>query len=298
MKVTRAGGIVFGMLVLISGLILLLIHGVRKGAESGLKHSTALTLVLLLWFIVPILYKILAARAGQELYIRRIPGLAAIDEAVGRATELGRPIMFNYGLMGLSVEALQAMTILSHITRHVARYGMRVLVPVVDPQVLAITQGILREAYAAEGREDLYHPDDVMFLSGEQMAFAAGVVGIMSREKVAANFMVGVYAAESLIIAEAGQQLGAIQIAATPSPMQVPFFVATCDYVIIGDEYYAGSAYLSREPTLLGSLVGQDMGKAIITAMVAIGAILASSGLWWGSAKHALDYLVRQLGGA
>jgi hypothetical protein len=297
MRITRAGAITFGVLFACSALILWKIPEVRPGAEPGLKHSSSTTLVLLLFFIVPILYKILSARAGQQLFIRRIPGLAAIDEALGRATELGRPIMFNYGLMGLGVDALQAMTILSHITRRVAKYGMRVLVPVVDPQVLAITQGILREAYESEGRADLYHPDDVIFLSGDQMAFAAGVVGIMSRERVAANFMVGSFFAESLIIAEAGQHIGAIQIAATPSPLQVPFFVATCDYVIIGDEYYAGSAYLSREPTLLGSLVGQDWGKALITILVVAGIVLASTPASWSTAKHLLAFFMRQLGG-
>jgi hypothetical protein len=55
--------------------------------------------------------------------------------------------------------------------------------------------------------------------------------------------------------------------------MQIPFFIAACDYTIIGDEYYAASAYLSREPTLLGSLVGQDYSKAIILALIVIGVI-------------------------
>jgi hypothetical protein len=50
--------------------------------------------------------------------------------------------------------------------------------------------------------------------------------------------------------------------------MQIPFFLAACDYTIIGDEYYAASAYLSREPTLLGSLVGQDYGKILMIGLV------------------------------
>jgi hypothetical protein len=298
MRITRAGAITFGFLIAVSAVILRFVPpvGHRPPGEGGLEHSSSTTLVFLLLFTVPILYKILSARAGQELFIRRIPGLAAIDEALGRATELGRPIMFNFGLVGLGIDALQAMTILAHVTKRVAKYGMRVLVPVVDPQVLAVTQGILKEAYAAEGREDLYHPDNVIYLSGDQMTFAAGVVGIMSRERVAANFMMGEFFAESLIIAETGQHIGAIQIAGTPSPLQIPFFVATCDYVIIGDEFYAGSAYLSREPTLLGSLIGQDWGKALITFIVASGLVLVSLPTTWTWAGEAVDFFSRQLG--
>ena len=44
----------------------------------------------------------------------------------------------------------------------------------------------------------------------------------------------------------------------------------------MGEELYAASAYLSREPKLLGSLKGQDAGKAIIIAAIVLGALLAT----------------------
>ena len=70
--------------------------------------------------------------------------------------------------------------------------------------------------------------------------------------------------------------VGAIQVAGTPFTTQIPFFLAACDYTIIGDEYYAASAYLSREPTLLGSLVGQDYGKLMLIGLIVVGAIGAT----------------------
>jgi hypothetical protein len=241
-----------------------------EAPDGGLMHGTRTSLFMLILFAVPILYTILSARRGKELFIRRIPGLAAIDEAMGRATEMGRPIMFNYGIAGLGIEVMQAMTVLGHLARRAARFGSRIIVPVIDAIVLAVTEGILREAFEAEGKGEAFNPDDIRYLSGEQFAFAAGVVGIMNRENVAANFLIGVFFAESLIFAETGQMIGAIQVAGTPDPQQIPFFVAACDYVIIGDEYYAASAYISREPTLLGSLVGQDVGKAMLLAFVLV----------------------------
>jgi hypothetical protein len=244
---------------------------------AGLPHGTKTSLVMAIAFAAPILFTILSARRGAQLFIRRIPGLAAIDEAMGRATEMGRPIMFNYGVSGLGIEVLQAITILGHIAKKAASFGSRIIVPVIDAQVLAVTQSVLKEAYESEGKGEIFNPDDIRFLSSEQFAFAAGVVGIMNREKVAANFLLGLFFAESLIFAETGQMLGAIQVAGTPDPQQLPFFVAACDYVIIGEEFYAGSAYLSREPTLLGSLVGQDTGKALFIVTVLIcGAVIST----------------------
>jgi hypothetical protein len=127
-----------------------------------------------------------------------------------------------------------------------------------------------------EGRPESYKPEDVRFLSDQQFAYASSMVGLIQRERVASNFMFGKFFAESLILAEAGNQVGAIQVAGTPQTTQIPFFVACCDYTMIGDEYYAASAYLTREPVLLGSLVGQDYGKMILLALIVLGAAVAS----------------------
>lgn len=226
-----------------------------------------------------ILYKIFAARAGRQLFIRRIPGLSSIDEAVGRAAETGRPMLFSLGLGSLDIVSLQGLAILSHVIRRAAKYGVRVIVPTADAVLLTVAQDTARDAYAAEGVPEDFNRDDIRYLSDNQFAYASGVVGIQHREKISSAFYFGSFYAESLILAENGHQVGAIQVAGTPSITQIPFFIAACDYTIIGDEYYAASAYLSREPTLLGSLVGQDYAKAVILLLVALGVLAASLAL-------------------
>jgi len=225
---------------------------------------------LLVFFII---WKILSARRGRELFIRRIPGLSALDEAVGRATEMGRPMLFAPGLSGLDIVGLQSMSILSHVVRRAAKYGSRVIVPLADPVLYTVAEEVAKDAYAAEGVPERFAPEDIRFLSDRQFAWASGVVGILHREQVASAFYFGYYYAESLILSENGQMVGAIQVAGTPATTQIPFFLASCDYTIIGDEYYAASAYLSREPTLLGSLVGQDLGKLVIVGLIVLGAV-------------------------
>ena len=220
-----------------------------------------------------ILFKIYSARRGRQPFIRRIAGLSALDEAVGRATEMGKPILYAPGCLdGLNIISLQAMAILSHVVRRAAKYATRVITPLNDPVMYTIAEEVTKDAYDAEGAPDLFEPEDIRFLSSGQFAWTSGVVGILHREKPAAAFYFGYYYAESLILAENGQMEGAIQVAGTPATTQIPFFLAACDYTIIGDEYYAASAYLSKEPTLLGSLVGQDYGKLVLVAIVLFGA--------------------------
>ena len=90
----------------------------------------------------------------------------------------------------------------------------------------------------------------------------------------------GAFFAESLVLAETGNSIGAIQIAGTAMPAQLPFFIAACDYTLIGEELFAASAYLSREPRQLGSLKGQDIGKVFILIFAIGGILLATFGLY------------------
>jgi hypothetical protein len=244
----------------------------------SLEHANLLHVAIVGLISVIILITILSARGGRDLYIRRIPGLSAIDEAVGRATEMGRPMLFSTGLSSIDIVSLQALAIVQHVARLAARYGNRLIVPMVDPVVYAVAEELVREAYTAEGRPEAFRADDIRFLSDQQFAYAAGVMGLINRERVASTFYFGYFYAESLLLSETGHEVGAIQIAGTPATTQVPFFLASCDYTIIGDEYYAASAYLTREPTLLGSLVGQDIGKGLLLLLVVAGTLTAVPG--------------------
>jgi hypothetical protein len=139
---------------------------------------------------------------------------------------------------------------------------------------------MVKEAYAKAGRPDAYHEDQVHYLTDDQFGYAAAIDGMMVREEPATVFYMGAFYAESLILAETGNSIGAIQIAGTGMPAQLPFFVAACDYTLIGEELFAASAYLSREPKLLGSLKGQDIGKAVILVAIIVGIILETFHIW------------------
>jgi hypothetical protein len=240
------------------------------------EHATWTVRILIVVIGGAILYKILSAHKGVEMRIRRLAGINAIDEAVGRATEMGRPILFCPGVGGLDISTFAALAVLGRVARQAAKYGLRVFVPVMNAAIYPIAEEVCREAYQAEGRPEEFRPDDVRFFSERQDSFASATAGLIEREQVAASFLFGAYGYESLILAETGQRVGAIQVAATDAIFQIPFFICACDYTLIGEELYAASAYLSRDPTMLGSLVGQDIGKALIMVMVLAGAIVTT----------------------
>ena len=241
---------------------------------NGIENATPGIIFILLLVCSFIVYYMYRARQMKEgIYVRRIPGVDAIDEAVGRAAELGRPISFSTGLTGLGPVLYACLGVLYHVAKKAAQYKSKLLIPQISPEAMAIVEDTTRDAYRDAGRLSSFDQQNIMYLSDEQLAFASGYMGMLHREKVASTFLVGRFAGEALVLAEAGQQVGAMQIAGCVSPEQIPFFVCTCDYTLIGEELFAASAYLSRETVQLGSLAGQDRAKLffILTIVVGVG---------------------------
>jgi len=217
------------------------------------------------------LYYINRAKSGTDLFIRKIAGLEAVDEAVGRATEMGKKVFYIPGTQDMdNVQTIAGLTILSRVAKMTAEYETKLEVPVSRSLVMVTAREVVKEAYLNAGRPDFYNDDMVYYLTDDQFGYAAGIDGLVVRQRPATIFYQGAFYAESLILAETGNSIGAIQIAGTAMPAQLPFFVAACDYTLIGEELFAASAYLSREPKLLGSLKGQDIGGKLVFLTLAI----------------------------
>ena len=246
-----------------------------------------------------VIYFILAARRGRPMKVRRIAALEAIKDAVGRATEMGRSILFVPGIQDMdNIQTVAGLTVLGNVSRTAAEYDAAIEVPTSRSLVMEAAREAVQASYLAAGRADAYNADAIRYITDEQFGFVAYVSGRMVREKPAACFYMGCFFAESLILAETGNSIGAIQIAGTAESSQLPFFVAACDYTLIGEEFMAASAYLSGEPDQIGSLKGQDVAKAIAAIIIIIGIVLATGAAIapQGAMPAALEWLKGVLG--
>ncbi|MCA8999566.1 MAG: hypothetical protein KDA80_21405 [Planctomycetaceae bacterium] len=237
---------------------------------------------------------IFLARTGIPLKVRKIAGLDAVEEAVGRATEMGRSCLFIPGIQDMNeMQTIAGLTILSRVAQQAAEYDCLIETPTARSLVMTAARETVESAYLLAGRPDAYNEDTVYYVTDEQFAYVSYLTGKMVREKPAACFYLGSFYAESLILAETGNAIGAIQVAGTAQPAQLPFFVAACDYTLIGEEFFAASAYLSGNPDQLGSLKGQDVGKIIVGGLILVGVILYTAANLSGSdmLAHAAHYV-------
>jgi len=241
---------------------------------DGTRLWFLFTLILLCGVVIAF---IVLARRGTPITLRRIAGLEAIDDAVGRATEMGRPCLFIPGIQDMNeIQTIAGLTILSRVAKTAAEYDAKLEVPTSRSLVMTAARETMQTAFLAAGRPEAYNPDSIYYVTDEQFGYVAYVQGVMVRERPAACFYMGSFFAEALLLAETGNSIGAIQIAGTAQPAQLPFFVAACDYTLIGEEFFAASAYLSGEPDQLGSLKGQDVGKLLVAAGIILGVLGAT----------------------
>lgn len=247
--------------------------------EGGGVFNTARLPLLLVLLVVcgAVIAAILFARTGRPLKIRKLAALEAVDEAVGRATEMGRSVLFVPGIQDMTdIQTVAGVTVLGRVARTAAEYDAKLEVPTARSIVMTAAREIVQASHFSAGRPETYNDNNIYYITDEQFGYVAAVTGKMVREKPAACFYMGAFYAESLLFAENGNSIGAIQIAGTAEPSQLPFFVAACDYTLIGEEFFAASAYLSGERDQLGSIKGQDFGKLFVGVIIVVGTLLAT----------------------
>jgi hypothetical protein len=256
------------------------VTGPAIASSQWFNHTRLSVLLLTMLFFAFVLFFIQSAQGeGKKPFLRRIPGIDAIEEAIGRATEMGRPVLYVPGVQDIEdMQTVQALIILESVAKTTARYETPIKVPVSYPIPFTIAQEMVKSGYVHAGRAEQYDPESVQFVSPEQFAYVAAITGVMMRDKPGAHIFLGAFFAESLLLAEAGHATGAIQVAGTANAGQLPFFVVACDYTLIGEELFAASAYLSGEPKLVGSLKGADLMKIAIILLVVVGCVIETFG--------------------
>jgi hypothetical protein len=224
------------------------------------------------------------SKRGRVPYVKRLPAFDAMEEAVGRAVEMGRPVVMVPGRGSFTdlfvAQTVAGLTVLNYVAGLCARYGVKLWAPMADHLVIPVARENVRDAYAAEGKLDELDVEETLpYVSGSQFAWASSVIGYYARERPAANIMVGAFWAESMMLAESAGRIGALQIGGTARLYQLPFFAAVCDYTLLGEEIFAASAYMTQDPIVITSLATTDVFRLVGWVIIIVGAILSTVGI-------------------
>jgi len=228
-------------------------------------------------------YMIQRAKRGEKLFIRKLAGLDAMTEMVGRAVETNRPVFFCSGTTGtlsssLAPQLLAGVSALTHLSKLTAQNGARLIVAESHPDLLPMIDAVVKTNYDINGLE--VPPDTVQYIpTGTSFTIAAG--SIIKRENAAASVLIGPFSHASVFLAQCAAEVGALQVAGTARTLQIPFFAAICDYCLIAEDIYVIDAYVSRRPESVGSIVGEDPLKIAAGILCVLVAILATLNISW-----------------
>lgn len=240
-----------------------------------MQHADALIAILMGVVGAVVLMCLWRARRGHVSYVRRLAGIDALEEAVGRATEMGRPVIFAMGWTDIrQIETHASLSILAHVARLAARMRAQFIALVRVPNVYPVVEEVVRQAYTTEGVPDQFHAEEqVRFFSQDSVVYAMSTARLIEETGAGCALFFGAFDFTSLLMAEPGARMGVLQIAGDPTLWQVPFFVCTCTHTIFGEEYFAAGAYLSPDPMVRSSLLSQDIIKVVFAGLIILGTV-------------------------
>lgn len=222
------------------------------------------------------------AKKGKTWNIRRIPGLDAIYEGIGRCVELGRPVHISAGIASGGPgdpDRTAAWPFISYVAKKCAEVNCRLIATVGRADALPILESVVKEAAIAAGNPEWYNPDDVRYLGENQYVYCAGVMGLLAREQCAMNLIFGMQRGGVILQIESGNLAGAFQIGGMARRSGELGFMALCDYSFLLEDMTAASAYISGDAEKISVIVVQDYVKFAIIAILILGTLLFTANI-------------------
>jgi len=251
--------------------------------EQLIRTGRSFQLVFLIASGIAVYYAYNVAKGGKLWDIRPIEALDAIGESIGRCAEMGRPVLVTPGISSMTsssggAQMLAGLTVLGEVAQQAASIGVECTTNSSNQQIIIASEAIMRNALTAAGKPELYAPGKyVRWFGGGQFSYAVGCAGQILEEKPGLIIFMGYFLADTIVTGETGARVGAIKIGGTLGA--IPFLAMMCDYLMIGEEMFAASALITKDPFITGTIASQDWIKVAATAVMSIGVILYAVGI-------------------
>jgi hypothetical protein len=222
-------------------------------------------------------------KSGQsKAVVQRLPAVDPINEAVGRATETGRPILFSTGAVtrlrgDLGIQTMAGIDVLSHVARMTARMGTQLFATVGYAEAYPMHRDTVHSAYIAEGKGEQFDPDSVMYWGEGFSKMWCGIMNVIADERPAAYINIGPCSNDVLQVGHLLGEIDCVAIGGTCRFWGLYTQVMSCDYLVIGEEIFAVAAYLNKNPVEAASLMGQDYSKLFLVAVIVINTLAGAA---------------------
>jgi hypothetical protein len=237
--------------------------------------------VLLLFAALLVLFGVFGSR--WPVLFRRIRAFEGLEKEMERSVETGNRVHLSLGTGSVigsdSAPAFVGLSILNRIARTTALSDRPVLVTTGDGAMSILARDTLRTSYSEIGAGGNYEPTLARFLGPTPYAYIAGIPVLLNTESVALHVLNGAFGNEGALAAGFGEREGLYVIAGTEDVQSQALIFATAGYPLIGEETFAGGAYLGVGGLHKASLRTQDFIRFLIIVIILIGVILSTLGI-------------------
>jgi len=222
-------------------------------------------------------------RSHPGRLLREIPAFVKLRRVVGMAVEAGTRLHVSIGRGAMTSEqsapAFAGLSIISRVARAASISDRPPVATSGEGSLGVLTQDTLRGAYRVMGVESQYEDTSGRITGLTPFSYAAGTMPIIRDEHISINVLLGSFGSEVALIADAAEQSGSLILGGTDSLPGQAVLYATAEEPLIGEEIFAGGAYLGAGLLHEASLRMQDIMRFLIIALIILGVVLRLLGV-------------------
>jgi hypothetical protein len=240
-------------------------------------------LIFILAFFGLMLFFAFTGRKKTQRYLRDIPAFSRLRRGIGLAVEAGQRLHISLGRGGVvGVEGASAFVGLSMLQRIARAASISDRPPVAtsgEGTLAVLSQDTLQSVYHSIGADSQYEPSSGQVSGLTPFSYAAGAMPVIFDHQVAVNILAGHFGSEVALLTDAAERSGALTLAGSDSIPAQAVLYATAQEPLIGEELYAGGAYIQAGPMHLASVRAQDIMRWVLIGGTLLLAVLKLVGV-------------------
>jgi hypothetical protein len=221
------------------------------------------------------------AHQKQAPSLREISAFKRLERSIGLAVEAGSRLHVSLGrgqmLSRQSAIGFVGLSILDRIGRSASISDRPPIASSGEGTLGILSQDSQRETAKFLGVES--DPKRGRITGITPFSYAAGTLAFINEEEIGANLLIGSYGNEVALITDAAERKDGMTLGGTDNLAGQAVLFAAAQEPLIGEESYAGGAYLGAGRMHIASLYVQDIIRWVLIALIILGALLKLFGV-------------------
>jgi hypothetical protein len=249
-----------------------------QGGNPAVTDTGLVNLVFILIFFGLIIISAVAGRNRPGIELRQIPAFNKVRRAIELTVEAGSRLHISIGRGTItgpeSAAAFVGLSMLEQMTTSASTGDSPPIVTTGDPALAILAQDTLKSSYREIGQIDQYDRTSCQLSGLSPFSYAAGAIPVVRDKKSSTSILIGNFGMEVALLTDGCERSGNMTLAGTDDISAQAVLYATASEPLIGEELYAGGAYVGAGPMHTASLRAQDAVRWLLVIIILVGILL------------------------